>query len=146
MSAGITLTGRLVADPELKFTATGDAVANLRVVTSGRRFNKDENKWSDVDVTYWQVSAWRQLGENVAESLSKGDQVVVVGKIKSREWEDNDGAKRVAWEVDAQHVAADLSRATAKVNRVSREKPSAPVEDPWSNTGLMPVQSEQAPF
>ena len=144
MSAGITLTGRLVADPELKFTAKGDAVCNLRVVTSARRLNKQTDKWEDVDTTFWQVAAWRQLGENVAESLTKGDQVVIVGKVKSREWQDNDGNKRTAWEVDAQHVAVDLSRATAKPQRISREAPAT--DDPWSNTGMMPVQSEQAPF
>lgn len=144
MSAGITLTGRLVADPELKFTAKGDAVCNLRVVTSGRR--KTDAGWQDVDTTFWQVAAWRQLGENVAESLTKGDQVVIVGKVKSREWQDNDGNKRTAWEVDAQHVAVDLSRATAKVQRVTRDAPSVAADDPWSNTGMMPVQSESAPF
>jgi single-strand DNA-binding protein len=142
MSAGITLTGRLVADPELKFTAKGDAVCNLRVVTSGRR--KTDAGWQDVDTTFWTVAAWRQLGENVAESLTKGDQVVIVGKVKSREWQDNDGNKRTVWEVDAQHVAVDLSRATAKPQRISREAPAA--DDPWSNTGLIPVQSTEAPF
>lgn len=146
MSAGITLTGRLVADPELKFTAKGDAVANCRVVTSARRLNKESQRWEDVDVTFWQVTGWRQLAENVAESLSKGDQVVVVGKMKSREWQDNEGNKRVSWEVDAQHIAADLSRATAKVQRVSRESVAAPADDPWSNTGIMPVQNDSAPF
>jgi single-strand DNA-binding protein len=146
MSAVVTLTGRLVSDPDLKFTAKGDPICGLVVVTSGRRYNKEENKWYDVDTTYWTVAAWRQLGENVAESLSKGDQVVVVGKLKSRNWEDKDGNKRVAWEVDAQHVAADLSRATAKIQRVSRAAASAPADDPWSNTGMIPVQSEQAPF
>lgn len=144
MSAPVTLTGRLVADPDLRFTPKGDAVVNLRVVTSARRLNKQTDKWEDTDTTFWTVSGWRQLAENVAESLSKGDAVVVVGKVKSREWEDKDGGKRVAWEVDAQSIAADLSRATVKVNRVARQ--SVPEVDPWSNTGMVPVQDEVAPF
>lgn len=142
MSAGITLTGRLVADPELKFGANGNAVVNLRVVTSGRR--KTDEGWQDVDTTFWSVSAFRQLAENVAESLSKGDLVVVTGKAKSREWQDKEGNKRVSWEVVADHVAADLVRSQVAVRRVERSAPA--VDDPWSNSGLLPVQDESAPF
>jgi len=85
MSAPITLTGRVVADPELKFGQSGNAVLNLRVVTSARR--KTDEGWQDVDTTFWRVAAFRQLAENAAESLSKGDGVIVVGKVKSREWQ-----------------------------------------------------------
>ena len=145
MSAGITLTGRLVADPEVKFGASGVAIANLRVVTSGRR--KTDAGWEDTDTTFWSVTAFRQLAENVAESLFKGDLVIVTGKVKSREWQDNEGNKRVSWEVTADHVGPDLSRATAKVQRVQRDKPAAPSnDDPWSNSGMVPVTDEVAPF
>lgn len=145
MSAPITLTGRLVADPEIKFGASGMPIANMRVVTSGRR--KTDAGWEDTDTTFWGVTAFRQLAENVAESLTKGDQVIVTGKVKSREWQDNDGNKRTSWEVTADHVGPDLSRATAKVQRVQRDKPAAPAsDDPWSNTGMTPVQDEVAPF
>lgn len=147
MSAGVTLVGRVVADPELRFSAKGNAVLKLRVVTAARKFDKETQKWGDEDVTWWSVTAFKQLAENVAECLTKGDQVVVVGKVRSREYDDNDGNKRTAWEVVADQIAADLSRAQVKVNRVAREKPSAPAaDDPWSNTGLMPVQDEVAPF
>lgn len=145
MSAPITLTGRLVTDPEIKFGASGMPIANLRVVTSGRR--KTDAGWEDTDTTFWGVTAFRQLAENVAESLTKGDQVIVTGKVKSREWQDNDGNKRTSWEVTADHVGPDLSRATAKVQRAQRDKPAAPAnDDPWSNTGMTPVQDEVAPF
>lgn len=147
VSAPITLTGRLVADPEVKFGASGIAITSLRVVTSGRKLNKETGKWEDVDTTFWSVTAWRQLAENVAESLTKGDQVIVTGKVKSRDWEDKDGNKRTVFEVTADHVGPDLERATAKVNRIQRDKPAAVAsDDPWSNTGLVPAQSEIAPF
>ena len=147
MSAGVTLTGRVVADPELRFSAKGNAVLKLRVVTAARKFDKDTQKWGDEDVTWWSVTAFKQLAENVAECLTKGDQVVVVGKVRSREYDDNEGNKRTAWEVVADHIAVDLSRVTVKVNRVAREKSSAPAEvDPWSTTGLVPVNDDAAPF
>jgi len=111
MSAPITLTGRLVADPEIKFGASGMPIASLRVVTSGRR--KTDAGWEDTDTTFWSVTAFRQLAENVAESLVKGDQVIVTGKVKSREWQDNDGNKRTAFlaayvflKINGHHLAA----------------------------------------
>lgn len=146
MSAGITLTGGVVADPELKFGATGLAILNMRVATSQRRFNKATSTWEDHDQTYWTVSAFNALAENAAESLRKGDRVIVVGKMKSRQWIDRDNNKRTAWEVTADHIGADLTRATASLTRIKRDKPTEPVEDPWSNTGLIPVQDETAPF
>ena len=139
MSAQITLTGRLVADPDLKFGQNGNAVVNLRVVTSGRR--KTDEGWQDVDTTFWSVAAFRQLAENCAESLSKGDLVVVTGKVKSREWQDKEGMKRVSWEVAADHVAVDLVRNAASLNRVERKTES---DDPWSKP-FIPVD-ENAPF
>ena len=140
MSASVTLTGGVVADPELKFSAKGMAVLNLRVATSRR--TKDGDNWVDVDQTFWRVSAFRQLAENAAESLSKGDRVIVVGKIKSRDWDDKDGNKRTVFEVTADHIGPDLKNATAKPNRVAREKPAAPAEDdPWSK----PFMSDDSP-
>ena len=141
MSAGITLTGGVVADPQLKFSAKGMAVLNLRVATSRR--TKTDDGWVDVDQTFWRVSAFRQLAENAAESLSKGDRVIIVGKVKSREWQDYDGNKQVSWEVTADHIGPDLMRATAKPNRVGRDNPAAG-DDPWSQP-FMPDDSP-APF
>ena len=133
MSAGITLTGRVVADPELRFGANGNAVLNLRVVTAGRR--KTDDGWVDVDTTFWSVSAFRQLAENAAESLSKGDLVIVTGKAKSRDWEDKEGNKRTSWEVSADHIGVDLVRTTTKTNQVAR---SSTADDAWV--------SDAAPF
>lgn len=135
MSTPITLTGRLAKDPEMRFSATGIAVANLTVVTSARKKINDE--WQDTDTTFWSVATFKQLAENVGESLRKGDAVIVTGKMKSRKFQDKDGNNRTAWEVTADHVGADLARATASIVRVSRSQPSAPVDDgtladPWT--------------
>jgi single-strand DNA-binding protein len=140
MSAAITLTGRVVAEPELKFTAKGDAVLNLRVVTNGRR--KTDTGWEDTDTTWWAVSAFRQLAENAAESLTKGDLVVVTGKVKSREWTDKEGGKRTSWEVTADHIGVDLVRNIAKAVRVTREASS---NDAWETPAFAP-DNEQPPF
>jgi single-strand DNA-binding protein len=132
MSAPVTLTGRLTADPELRFTAKGDAVLNLRVVTSGRK--KTDDGWVDVDTTFWTVSAWRQMAENVANSIQKGDAVVVVGKVKSRQYDDKEGNKRTAWEVAADHIAADLKWTTVNMQRVERSTVAAKQQDdPWAS-------------
>lgn len=133
MSVPVTLTGRVVADPELRFSAKGVAVLKLRVVTSGRR--KTDAGWEDVDTTFWGVSAFKQLAENAAESLAKGDLVIVTGKAKSREWEDSDGNKRSVIEVTADHIGPDLVRSQATVKRVERGAPVG--DDAWS---------EAAPF
>ena len=139
MSAGITLTGGVVADPELKFSAKGMAVLNLRVATSRR--TKTDDGWVDVDQTFWRVSAFRQLAENAAESLSKGDRVIVVGKVKSREWQDKDGNKQVSWEVTADSIGVDLRWSASKSSGVSRAKVE---DDPWSKP-FVPDDSP-APF
>jgi single-strand DNA-binding protein len=147
MSAPITLTGRLVADPELKFGATGIAILKARVVTSGRK--KTDSGWEDVDTTWWTVTAWRQLAENVAESLSKGDEVIVVGKVKQREYETAEGEKRSITEVTADAIGPNLRSATARTNRISRSQNTdgfqaykAAKEDVWS----VEIPEGEAPF
>lgn len=137
VSAPVTLTGRVGADPELKFSKTGTAVLNLRVVTNGRR--KTDAGWEDVDTTWWRVSAFKQLAENAAESLSTGDLVIITGKVKAREWMDKDGGKQVSWEVTADHIGVDLVRVKASSSRVERASKPA-VDDPWSQ------QDDVAPF
>lgn len=142
MSAQITLVGAVVADPDLKFGQKGNPVLNLRVVTSRRTFNKEDNKWVDSDETYWRVVAFRQLAENCAESLNKGDRVVVVGRVKSNEWTDKEGNKRTSFEVTADNIGMDLVRHGAQSKRVAR---SAAVEDdPWSKPFVS--VDENAPF
>lgn len=144
MSAPITLVGRLVADPELRFGQNGTAVCKFRVVTSQRRKVGDE--WQDVDTTFWHVSCFKQLAENVAESLLKGHAVIVVGRQKSREYETREGEKRTAWEVTADSVGVDLNRATAKPQKVQRGDGgfSGQQSDPWASS--TPADSGDIPF
>src|SRR5262245_15520093 len=104
----ITVVGNLVADPELRFTPSGAAVANFRVASTPRVFDKDTNDWKDGDALFLSCSAWRQMAENIAESLVKGDRVIVSGRLKQRSYEDNEGVKRTVFEVDVEEVGPSL--------------------------------------
>jgi single-strand DNA-binding protein len=116
----VTLTGNLTADPELKFTANGAAVANFRIAVTSRV--RDGDTWRDGETSFFRVNAWRQLAEHVADSLAKGDRAVVVGRLKSRSWETPEGEQRSVVEVDADEVAPSLRFAVAKPQRASRAK------------------------
>lgn len=146
MSASVTITGRLGSDPEMKITPSGMAIANLRVVSSKRK--KIGEEWQDVDTTWWRVTAFKTLAENVVESLSKGDLVVVVGTVKGREWEDpKTGEKRTVFEVTADEIGPGLSRAVAKPKSIRRDSGSAtaPAHDPWA-TVTPTSSSDEIPF
>jgi len=142
----VTLTGNIVADPELRFTATGLAVVSFRVACGSRKFDKDTNQWEDGDTTFLDVSAWRQTAENVAESVAKGSTVTVTGKLKQRSYDANDGTKRTVYEVDADSIAVDLARCTAQIRKTERQPQGtgrAPVaNDPWASSG----GNDVAPF
>jgi single-strand DNA-binding protein len=136
MSAPITITGRLGADPEIKFAANGRAIANMRVVTDKRTKN-EQGEWISTDTTWWRVSAFGQTAENVGDNLTKGDAVIIVGNIKGREWDDTKtGEKRTALEVIANHIGADLSKA--------KPKQATAAADPWGTS--TPQQSADMPF
>ena len=106
----ITIDGRLAADPELRFGQSGTAIASMRVVAADRRLNKEINEWEDGDVLWIDVTAFKQLAENVVESVQKGDLVVITGKLKTDEWTDREsGAKRSKITVIADSVAASLA-------------------------------------
>lgn len=145
MSAPIVLTGRLVADPEIKFGASGIAVLKARVVTSGRK--KTDDGWQDIDTTYWSVTAFRSLAENAVESLRKGDEVIVVGKIKAREYETPEGEKRSITEVTADAIGPNLRAVSAKLTKIQRvtkgegfDSFQAAKDDIWS------TPNEEMPF
>lgn len=155
MSTPITIIGALGADPTLRFTPSGKAVASFQVAVNKRR--KDQSgAWVDDGADWHSVQAWGTLAENVAESLTKGIRVIVTGRLESREWEDREGNRRTSWEITAQGVGVDLSFATATVTRNQRadeqRRPTQqarptqqdarqePPADPWAN-----AQSE-APF
>lgn len=122
MSTQVTLTGRLTKAPEMKFGNSGTAIARFTVVTDRRQLNKQTNAWENVDSTFWDCTAFGALGENIAESLDKGDLVIVTGRAKQENWEDkNTGAKRSAIRVIADEVAPSLRFATAKIQRTQRD-------------------------
>jgi single-strand DNA-binding protein len=125
----VTLTGNLTDDPDLRFTANGHAVANFRLAVTARV--KDGEGWRDGDTSFFRVNVWRQLAEHVAESLSKGDRAVVIGRLRSRSWETPEGDKRSVVEVEADEVAPSLRWATAKPQRASNgeAKPSGQFND-----------------
>lgn len=116
----ITVVGNLVDDPELRFTSSGVAVANFRVASTPRMFDKNSNEWKDGDSLFLSCSVWRQYAENVAETLSKGTRVIVTGRLKQRSYETNTGEKRTVFEVDVEEVGPALRSATAKLTKVSR--------------------------
>src|SRR6266540_4916113 len=114
----VTITGNLTDDPELRFTPTGAPVTNFRIAVTARV--RDGETWRDGDTSFFRVNAWRTLAEHVAESLSKGDRAIVVGRLKSRSWETAEGEPRSVVEVDADEVAPSLRFAVAKPQRPER--------------------------
>ena len=115
----VTITGNLTADPELKFTPNGAAVANVRVAVTARV--RDGNTWRDGDTSFYRVTAWRDLATNLTDSLSKGDRVVIVGQLRMRSWETPEGEQRSVVEVTAEEVAPSLRWAIAKPERAARK-------------------------
>jgi single-strand DNA-binding protein len=123
MAAGdtpITVVGNLVADPELRFTPSGQPVATFRVASTPRVMDRQTNEWKDGDSLFLTCNVWRQAAENVAESLQRGMRVIVTGRLKQRNYETKEGEKRTVYEVEVDDVGPSLRNASAKVNRVSR--------------------------
>ena len=117
----ITIVGNIVADPELRFTPSGAAVANFRIASTPRRFNSQTNQWEDGEGLFLTCNVWRQAAENVAESLQKGMRVIVNGRLRQRSYETREGEKRTVYEVEVDEVGPSLKYATAKVTRTNRE-------------------------
>ena len=116
----ITIVGNLVDDPELRFTPSGAAVANFRIASTPRTFDKATNEWKDGDALFMSCSIWRQAAENVAESLTKGMRVIVQGRLKQRSYETREGEKRTVMEIDVDEIGPSIKYATAKVTRAAR--------------------------
>jgi single-strand DNA-binding protein len=148
----ITVVGNLTADPELRFTPSGAAVASFTIASTPRTFDRNSNEWKDGDALFMRCSIWRQAAENVAESLQRGMRVVASGRLKQRSFETREGEKRTVVEMDVDEVGPSLRYATAKVNRTQRGSSSgggfgasgsggggggggggAPADDPWGS-------------
>jgi len=116
----ITIIGNLTADPELRFTPSGAAVANFTVASTPRQFDRQSNEWKDGETLFMRCSVWRDAAENVAESLQRGTRVIVSGRLKSRSYETKEGEKRTVVEMDVDEIGPSLRSATAKVNKTQR--------------------------
>ena len=173
MAAGdtqITLVGNLVDDPQLRYTPTGQAVANFRVASTPRLFDRNTNEWKDGDSLFLSCNVWRQAAENVAESLQRGMRVIVSGRLRQRSYETKEGEKRTVYEIEVDEVGPSLRNASAKVTKSSRSTgggggfgggPSGgggqagyggggggrPADDPWaSDAGGGDGYSDEPPF
>ena len=157
----ITVIGNLVDDPELRFTPSGAPVANFRIASTPRTFDRQSNEWKDGDTLFLSCAVWRQAAENVAESLQRGMRVIVQGRLKSRQYETREGEKRTVFEIDVEEVGPSLRSASAKVTKTTRSgggggysgggggggysggggQQSAPADDPWASPA--PAQGGQ---
>jgi single-strand DNA-binding protein len=116
----ITVVGNLTADPELRFTPSGAAVANFTVASTPRTFDRQANEWKDGDTLFMRCSIWREAAENVAESLTKGTRVIVQGRLVQRSYETREGEKRTVVELQVDEVGPSLRYASAKLTRTQR--------------------------
>lgn len=117
----ITVVGNLTGDPELRFTASGAAVASFTIASTPRSFDKQTNEWKDGDALFMRCSIWREAAENVAESLTKGMRVVAQGRLVQRSYETREGEKRTVIELQVDEVGPSLKYASAKVTRNQRK-------------------------
>jgi single-strand DNA-binding protein len=132
----LTVIGNLTADPELRFTPSGAAVANFTVASTPRTFDRQSGEWKDGEALFLRCNIWRQAAENVAESLTRGARVIVSGRLKQRSYETREGEKRTVVELEVEEVGPSLRYATAKVNKISRGSGSGGFgsgDDPWGS-------------
>jgi single-strand DNA-binding protein len=142
----ITIVGNLTADPELRFTPSGAAVANFTVASTPRTFDRQSNEWKDGETLFMRCSIWRDAAENIAESLHRGTRVIVTGRLKSRSYETKEGEKRTVIELDVDEVGPSLRYASAKVTKAERGgsgggfggQGGGQQADPWATGGSAP--------
>ena len=116
----ITVVGNITADPELRFTANGAAVANFTVASTPRTFDRQSSEWKDGETLFLRCSAWREMAENVAETLSRGTRVIAQGRLRSRTFDTKEGERRTVFELDVDEVGPSLRYASASVTKNER--------------------------
>jgi single-strand DNA-binding protein len=138
----VTVVGNLTADPELRYTQNGLAVANFTIASTPRNFDRQANEWKDGEALFLRASVWREFAEHVAGSLTKGSRVVATGRLKQRSYETREGEKRTTIELEVDEIGPSLRYATANVTRAAstggpraNEAWAASGEDPWSTPG-----------
>ncbi|MQA16124.1 MAG: single-stranded DNA-binding protein [Pseudonocardiaceae bacterium] len=121
----LTIVGNLTADPELRFTGTGTAVADFTVASTPRVFDREAGQWRDGDALFLRCTAWRQLAEHAAESLAKGTRVIVTGRLRQRTFETKAGERRTVTELDVEDLGPSLRHATARVTKTNQRRGDA---------------------
>lgn len=133
----ITVIGNLTDDPELRFTPSGAAVVKFRIASTPRTFDKVSGEWKDGEPLFLACVVWRQMAENVAESLQRGSRVIVSGRLRQRSYETKEGEKRTVMELEVDEVGPSLRYATAKVQKLSRNSGGGSAvggtADPWAS-------------
>jgi single-strand DNA-binding protein len=131
---------RLWAEPELRFTPSGKGVVAVPLVFNKRRKNEQTGKWEDAGSMFVRGKAWEQFAENIAETLVKGDEVIVSGELSAHEYERKDGTKGQSVELNITALGPNLKWNSAKLNRVERSNGSSRADDPWG------AKTEESPF
>lgn len=151
----ITVVGNLTADPELRFTPAGKAVANLTIASTPRTFDRQSGEWQDGDALFLRCAVWGKPGENVAETLTRGMRVMAQGRLRQRSYETREGEKRTVVELDVDEIGPSLRYATAKVTKEARgggssaPRSSRPAnDDPWGSAppAGRPADDDEPPF
>jgi single-strand DNA-binding protein len=125
----ITLVGNITADPELRYTQTGIAVANITIAVTERTFDRASNEWKDGDTVFMRASAWRDTAEHISASLTKGARVIVTGVLKQKDYTTKEGEKRTSIDLEIQEIGASLRYATAQLTKAATKSSSTPEED-----------------
>ena len=115
----ITVVGNLTADPELRYTQNGLAVANFTIASTPRTFDRQANEWKDGDALFLRASVWREFAEHVAGSLTKGSRVIVQGRLRQRSYQDREGQQRTSIELEVDEIGPSLRYATAQITRAA---------------------------
>ncbi|MFB8771929.1 single-stranded DNA-binding protein [Streptomyces broussonetiae] len=142
----ITIVGNLTADPELKFTASGQALAKFTVASTPRVFDRESNQWKDGTSTFFRCAAWRTLAEHVADSLGKGSRVVLAGLIRQHDWQTPEGENRSMLAVEVNEIGASLRFTTVTINGKRANGGAAPSADPWNTGDNRPEPGNEPPF
>ncbi|MBQ1118645.1 single-stranded DNA-binding protein [Streptomyces sp. B15] len=143
----ITVVGNLTADPELKFTASGAALARFTVASTPRQFDRESGQYKDGTAMFMRCSAWRGLAENVAASLAKGHRVVVSGRLRQFDWQTPEGENRSMLAMEVDEIGPSLRFATAQPVKATGSNGSGkPADDPWNTGSNRPAAGDEPPF
>lgn len=132
----VTVVGHVASDPQMRATTSGVKVVGFRLACTERRFDRSLSAWRDGDTMFFTVSCWRSAAENVADSVSKGQPLIVHGRLKARAYDDKDGVRRLSMEIDASAVGHDLTRGVAHFTKASPARRDDPVVPPVTDDAL----------